>query len=67
MTADTAPIPEIDVLWLNAGLICDGDTIAMTAAAQPSMEDFIRGGLTWIPKVNFLNLFLAYENGERFS
>ena len=25
---DAAPIPEIDVLWLTAGLGCDGDTIA---------------------------------------
>src|ERR1022692_3322831 len=29
MTADTAPIREIDVLWLNAGLSCDGETIAI--------------------------------------
>ena len=52
MTADTAPIREIDVLWLNAGLSCDGETIAMTAATQPSIEDLIRGGLPWIPKIS---------------
>jgi hypothetical protein len=63
MTADTAPIREIDVLWLNAGLSCDGDTIAMTAATQPSIEDLICRGLPWIPKINFLNMFLAYGNG----
>ena len=57
---------EIDVLWINAGLSCDGDTIAMTAATQPSIEDIVRGGLPWIPKVNFHNLFLAYENGDEF-
>jgi hypothetical protein len=60
------PIREIDVLWMNAGLSCDGDTIAMTAATQPSIEDLVRGGLPWIPKVNFHNLFLAYENGDGF-
>jgi hypothetical protein len=38
----------------------------MTAATQPSIEDIVRGGLPWIPKVNFLNLFLAYENGDDF-
>ena len=59
-------IEEIDVLWINAGLSCDGDTIAMTAATQPSVEDLVRGGLPWIPKVNFHNLFLAYENGDEF-
>ena len=26
----------------------------------------MREGLPWIPKVNFHNLFLAYENGEEF-
>jgi hydrogenase small subunit len=57
---------EIDVLWLNAGLSCDGDTIAMTAATQPSIEDLVLGALPWIPKVNFHNLFLAYENGDEF-
>ena len=37
----TAPIPEIDVLWITGGLSCDGDTIAMTAATQPSIEDIV--------------------------
>ena len=34
-------IAEIDVLWITAGLGCDGDTIAMTAATQPSIEDIV--------------------------
>jgi hydrogenase small subunit len=61
-----APIQEIDVLWINAGLSCDGDTIAMTAATQPSIEDLVLGALPWIPKVNFHNLFLTYDNGDEF-
>src|SRR5258705_11061736 len=60
------PIREIDVLWISAGLSCDGDTIAMTAAPQPSIEDLVLGNLPWIPKVNFHNLFLTYENGDEF-
>ena len=44
------PIEEIDVLWLNAGLSCEGDTIAMTAATQPSIEDLVLGALPWIPE-----------------
>ena len=36
-------IAEIDVLWITAGLGCDGDTIAMTAATQPSIEDIVNG------------------------
>ena len=39
----SSPIREIDVLWITAGLGCDGDTIAMTAATQPSIEDILLG------------------------
>ena len=69
MPIDVPPVKEItqiDVLWINAGLSCDGDTISMTAATQPSIEDLVLGALPWIPKVNFHNLFLAYENGDDF-
>src|SRR5271163_4177373 len=59
-------ITEIEVLWLTAGLSCDGDTIAMTAATQPSIEDIVLGAFPWIPKVNFHNPFLAFENGDDF-
>ncbi len=59
-------IEEIDVLWVTAGLGCDGDTIAMTAATQPSIEDIVLGGIPWIPKVNFHNPFLAAANGDDF-
>jgi hypothetical protein len=54
----TVPITDIDILWLTAGLGCDGDTIAVTAATQPSIEDIIRGAYPWIPKVHFHNPFL---------
>ena len=63
---DAPPIAEIDVLWITAGLGCDGDTIAMTAATQPSIEDIVMGGIPWISKVNFLNPFLSIENGDEF-
>src|ERR1700687_1715284 len=65
-TQTPKPIREIDVLWITAGLGCDGDTIAMTAATQPSIEDIVMGGMPWIPKVNFHNPFLSQENGDEF-
>ena len=60
------PITEMEILWITAGLGCDGDTIAMTAATQPSLEDLLDGGLPWIPKVRLHNPVLSYENGDEF-
>ena len=51
-------IEEIDILWITAGLGCDGDTIAMTAATQPSIEDIVLGIIPGIPKVHFHNCLL---------
>ncbi len=65
-TRTPSSIAEIDVLWITAGLGCDGDTIAMTAATQPSIEDVVGGALPWIPKVRLLNPFLSFENGDDF-
>jgi hydrogenase small subunit len=59
-------VTEFDVLWITAGLGCDGDTIAMTAATQPSIEDVLLGQIPWIPKVTLHNPFLALANGDDF-
>src|SRR5436309_1156246 len=65
--AQQAPaIAEIDVLWITAGLSCDGDTIAMTGATQPAIEDVVLGAIPGIPRVRLHNPVLAYENGEEF-
>src|SRR4051794_41252538 len=59
-------IREVDVLWITAGLGCDGDTISITAATQPSIEDILLGALPGLPKVKLHNPVLAYEVGEDF-
>jgi hydrogenase small subunit len=59
-------IPEMHVVWITAGLGCDGDTIAMTAASQPSIEDLVLGMLPGIPMVRFHNPVLSYEVGDDF-
>ena len=59
-------ISEITVLWITAGLGCDGESVAITAATQPSIEDLVLGALPGLPKVNFHNPFYAYENGAEF-
>ncbi len=48
-------IEKIDILWITAGLGCDGHPIAMTAATQPSIEDIVLGIIPGIPKVRFHN------------
>ena len=62
----TTDVSEIHILWITAGLGCDGDTIAITAARQPSLEDIVMGVIPGIPKVHFHNPVLSYENGSEF-
>ena len=56
-------IREIHVLWLTAGLGCDGDTVSATAATQPSIEDLLLGAIPGLPKVHLHNRVLAYSLG----
>jgi len=60
------PLREIDVLWINGGLSCDGESIALTGATQPSVEDLVMGAIPGLPKLKLHNPFLAYENGDEF-
>ena len=41
----------IHVLWINAGLSCDGDSVALTAATQPTIEEIALGALPGLPQV----------------
>src|SRR5258707_15434325 len=59
-------IAELDILWISAGLSCDGDTIAMTGATQPSIENILLGAIPGIPKVKLHNAFLSKEVGDDF-
>ena len=62
-----APQPDpVSVLWLTSGLGCDGDSIALTAATNPSIEDLLHGALPGMPPVILYNPVFAYETGEHF-
>jgi len=37
--------PVLHILWMNGGLSCDGDSVALTAATQPSIEEIVLGAL----------------------
>ena len=56
----------VHVVWLTSGLGCDGDSVAMTAATSPSLEDLVRGVLPGAPRLAIYNAMLAYESGEEF-
>ena len=60
------PIEQIDILWITAGLGCDGDTIAMTAATNPPIEDVLNGTIPGLPAVRLYNPVLAYEVGDEY-
>src|SRR5258707_6028977 len=54
------------VLWMTTGLGCDGDSVAMTSATNPSLEDIITQAIPGMPKVVVHNPVLAYEVGAEF-
>ncbi|MGE0788285.1 MAG: hydrogenase expression protein HypE [Sandaracinaceae bacterium] len=59
-------VRELDVLWITAGLGCDGDTVSITAATLPSLEDVVSGAIPGLPKVHLHNPVLAYATGDDF-
>src|ERR1700749_2095369 len=76
MPAKTAPycrvsqiapaVAAVHILWITAGLSCDGDSVSVTAAMQPSIEDVLHGAIPGLPKVHLHNPVLAYECGDDF-
>ena len=59
-------VEEVHILWTSEGMSCDGDTVSITAATNPSIEDVVRGVIPGIPKVHLHNKVLAYGTGEEF-
>ena len=59
-------IASIQILWINAGLSCDGESVSITAATQPSLEEIVLGALPGLPAVTLHHPLLAYENGAEF-
>ena len=43
-------VDDMHILWITAALGCDGDTVALTAATQPSIEDLIWGNIPGVPQ-----------------
>lgn len=65
-TQKAPAVKEVHIVWMTAGLGCDGDSVAITGATQPSIEDVLLGAIPGLPKVHLHNPVLAYENGDDF-
>jgi len=56
-------VSEVHILWISEGMSCDGDTVSVTAASQPSLEDVLLGLIPGLPKVHLHNKVLAFSLG----
>src|SRR6202047_3036248 len=65
-TQRASPVSEIHILWMTSGLGCDGDSVSITAATQPSIEDVVMSAIPGLPKVHVPNPVIAYETGAEF-
>jgi len=59
-------VKDVNIVWLTAGLGCDGDTVSVTNAEQPSIEDVILGAIPGLPRAHPHNPVLAKEVGDEF-
>src|SRR4029077_16563499 len=59
-TEPKAPaVEEVHILWISEGMSCDGDSVSITAADQPAIEDVLLGAIPGIPKVHLHNKVLS--------
>jgi hydrogenase small subunit len=65
-TPTVIPMQEVHILWTSEALSCDGDSVAITAARLPSIEDVVLGAIPGLPKVHLHNKVLAKESGSDF-
>jgi hydrogenase small subunit len=61
--ATKSGVEEVHILWISEGMSCDGDTVSITAAEQPAIEDVVLGLIPGLPKVHLHNKVLDYSLG----
>src|SRR5487761_1503155 len=62
-SAQSMAEPVVHILWMNGGLGCDGDSVALTAATQPSIEEIVLGALPGLPKIQVHWPLIDFECG----
>ena len=61
----TGPLGDVHAFWL-AGMSCDGCTISVSGAGEPSLEDLLLGRVPGLPRVVLHHPVLSDEAGEEF-
>jgi hydrogenase small subunit len=60
-------VEKVHILWISEGMSCDGDSVSITAAGQPSIEDVLLGAIPGLPEVLLHNKVLSPTlGGEEF-
>lgn len=62
---ETSP-KEIHLVWMTTGLGCDGESVAITSATNPTLEELLSGALLGSTQVILHNPLLATESGDDF-
>ncbi|GIF00600.1 hydrogenase expression protein HypE [Paractinoplanes rishiriensis] len=53
----------LHILWMNGGLSCDGESVALTAATQPSIEEIVAGALPGLPPIDLHWPYFDFNSG----
>jgi hydrogenase small subunit len=62
---DGGPLEEVHVFWL-AGMSCDGCSVAVTGATNPSVEDLLAGRIPGLPRAVLHHPVLSVAAGAEF-
>ena len=62
---DPGPVSEVHAFWL-AGMSCDGCSISILGAQQPTVEQLLTGSIPGLPKVVLHHPVLSVEVGREF-
>src|SRR6185312_15625921 len=65
-TQSAPAVEEVHILWTSEGMSCDGDSVAVTAASQPALEDVLLGAIPGLPRVILHNKVLSPTLGAPY-
>src|ERR1700737_22283 len=55
------------VLWMTTGLSCEGDSVAMTSATNPSLEDIVLQAIPGMPQGVIHNQVVDHAPGADYA